>query len=287
MSEWVPKNDHIVYLEVKRPSLLTDFLLEHSKLSRERIVELLHLGSIHVNNKRAEKDFLLRPKDVLRVHLYPKRYPVEEIKWKNVLLHETDNYVVLNKPARIPVPPTVDNIHDNVLNAFSHYYGKTLHITQRLDRGTTGILIFAKNKTFQSTYNKLLLDNQIAKKYVCLTENPVPLGTQIHYLSDSTKIPKEVLNQPQDGFKEAKLIVEATHPITYQAQTFYESRIQLLTGRTHQIRAQLAHLGSPLLGDRTYGGREVAGFTFESFALHAVEVQFLGNTYTAPPSWKN
>ncbi len=286
MNEWVPKNDHITYLEVKHPTLLTDFLKSETPLLHARIMELLSLGAIHINNKRAEQDLLLKKGDLLRVHLYPKRYPVEEVDWSKVLVHETDEYVVLNKPAKIPVPPTVDNLHDNVLNAFSKYLKIPLHITQRLDRGTTGLLFFAKTKEFQSEYNKLLLDNKITKKYLALTEKKVPTGMHTHYISDTTKIPKQVIQEAKKGFKEAKLIVKTCTPLSYQGKNYFQSSIQLLTGRTHQIRAQFAELQCPLLGDRTYGGKEVAGFTFESFALHAYEVSFLHTHYSVPPIWR-
>lgn len=287
MSFPIPKNAHIAYFEVKNSVLLTDYLFSNVNKSQNEILGLLKIGAVHINNKRVVQELLLKKGDVIRVHLFPKRYPSDQVDWKKHIVFDCPDFVVLNKPTKVPVPPTVDNLHENVLHAFSKYLNFPLYITQRLDRGTSGVLVFAKTKTFQSQYNKLLSENQLSKKYLALTEEKVPVGTHTHYLSEETKIPKEVSEVPKTGFKEVRLIVETSSPFSHSRKTYYESRIQLLTGRTHQIRAQLSFLKAPLMGDRTYGGKETASFTFESFALHSCELKFLDYNFSCAPPWHN
>ncbi len=287
MADKIPLNEHIAYLDVTERILLSDFLMRELKFSAEKFKELLLLGALYVNKQRQGRDSLLMPGDNLRVHLYPTRYPMEGIPWKNLIVFQSDDFIVLNKPAKIPVPSTVDNLHDNVMAGLSGVLKIPLFITQRLDRGTTGLLVIAKSKKFQVEFNHLIQDHQLTKKYLALTQVPIPLGQHDHYLSDATKIPKTVLPEAAPGFRNASLIVLGHKSIVLEAHGLTENEIQLLTGRTHQIRAQLAYLNGPIVGDRTYGGEHIGPYSFESFALHSYSLKFMDFEFKVSPPWRS
>ncbi len=243
----------------------------------QRAKWLVEFGAVYLNSTRiTETDFEINSNDILRVHLEPKRYIFDKIKLKNSIVFENSEFGIVNKPSGIPMHPTLDNLKENLLWGLDLKY----LITHRLDVPTSGLVVLAKNKYFQSKFNDLVGKRLVKKSYITLTQAKLCPGVVIHQMKVSVKAPKQCVQSLNETlireaqWEECKL--EITESRQYRTTQLFESEIHLLTGRTHQIRAQLAAMGSSILGDEMYGGKPSS-----VFGLHSSELEF-----TCPVSGK-
>ena len=253
----------VFHLLTKSDSMLIAYLCaEFKTLNPEHLVALLDLGSVYVNDKRVfEAGLRLKSDDRLRVHTQPRRFDCSELSQKS-LLFQDDHWVVVNKPGGVPSHPMVDNYKENLLSWLKSFLKTDLHITNRLDTVTNGLITYAKTKKAQVHYNQLLMSKKIKKEYKAelsgdinefLLKNDLNKGLWVHYLEPSLTAPKIVKREFDEKFLECKLQILDVLP--KDTHSFLVS-IQLITGRTHQIRVQMAHEGFPIVGDVLYGAKE-------------------------------
>ena len=267
-----------------RQGPLSELVCENTALSLDRFNELLEHGAVWANRLRAKSDQSVEVGQYIRVHAEPRRFPSDKIDWKATIVHEELDFLVINKPAGVPVHATVDNWRQNAIFCLEQAMGFPVYVTQRLDTATEGLLVLAKTKWFQGQFNKLLRERTLKKTYQALVETAVPLGELVHYLLDEPYTPRKVTREPMEGWLECRLIVESCVAHT---QGFLVE-ITLLTGRTHQIRAQLSDVGAPILGDTLYGSKksnpwEPSEYTApESIALRAHRLEFIHPSLQTP-----
>jgi 23S rRNA pseudouridine1911/1915/1917 synthase len=137
--------------------------------------------------------------------------------------------------------------------------------------GTSGLLILAKDKPTQRHINQQLMAGEVQKFYRALVHGKaLPIGEWVHYMEPSPRAPKSVSLEPHEGWAPCRLVILSqveVHP------EFSEVIIELITGRTHQIRAQLSFAGFPIVGDEAYGsGLSLADY--EKICLQAFELKF-------------
>lgn len=248
-------------------------LIEHFKLTEERAQELLTLGAIYSNKIRIFQDKELPRGAYLRLHLNPKRFPIEEINWKARLLKESPDFIVIDKPAGIPTHATLDNAVENSLVQMRKVLGGELFVTQRLDTPVSGLLLFAKNKSYQTRFNRWLAERQVHKTYVALVEKPCEVARYLHWMQPSERSPKVLSSEEKKGWLPCELSVLSCEAVILSGKKFYKVEVDLHTGRTHQIRVQLAFLGAPIFGDKLYGSRE-KGFPSHQIALRAKSLRW-------------
>ena len=229
---------------------------------------------IKVNGKRAEPDTRLHQNDLIELYINDEFFPAGAAAPAKkpprrqppvTVIYEDGNIAVLYKPAHLLCHS--DRTGDaNLVDAFAAYlqakgeYDPHAEqrfapaICNRLDRGTEGLVIAAKSYAALRDMNAIIRDNQMKKEYLTITVGTPPAGRHIAWLQHSEKNNKVRIHAREaEGYKQ--IITEVT-PIR-QNGPFTLCRIGLITGRTHQIRAHLAYLNHPVLGDIKYGNRKM------------------------------
>jgi 23S rRNA pseudouridine1911/1915/1917 synthase len=247
----------IVHLKVQFPARLTDFL-SNSDLSplpilpeRKLIEEWLHYGCVYVDGLRTRQDVELSEGQILRLHTRRKNYVSGRLNLKSRIVLEEEEFLVIDKPAGVPTHATLDNYIENAQFQLSEELGRPILVTHRLDIATQGLLIFAKNAGAQAALNKAFAKGRVEKIYYALTKTPVNEGLHTHYMDPESRVPKRVSAEEIPGGWLCQLIVQET----FAHAMGFSSKIRLLTGKTHQIRAQFAALGAPVIGDAAYGSK--------------------------------
>lgn len=191
------------------------------------------------------------------------------------IIHETNNYIVVNKKAgRISEksPYESNTVEDQVFqyllkNIKKPYVG----VVHRLDRVTSGVLIFAKKKSILAELNLLFSSRKVQKTYLAIVSSKPPKnkGTLINFLVKNNHEKKaEIVPTKTKNSQDCRL----TYEVIGQNKFGYLLKINPTTGRFHQIRAQLSHLGLPIIGDKKYGSEQE--YFPLSIGLHALKIAY-------------
>lgn len=233
---------------------LDAFLMERKGWSRSFFMKALRTKKIKVNGKKMEPSYRLMEGDAVRSFVLEikKSRPVD-------ILYEDENLLAVNKPAGLlsldVTGRTEDTILDRVNSFLAERGEKTAYPVHRIDFNTSGILLLAKNGRAGEILDRMIKERKIRKSYLCVVKGrPSP---------DKGRLENQL-------FKDAKKnrVYVAEHTVKGSKTAITDYRVvasrnglslvecHLLTGRTHQIRCQMAHAGHPLLGDDKYGSKE-------------------------------
>lgn len=249
-----------------------DKIIEKSlELQLEKVRFLREFGCVYVNNSRCLENKPIETGTYLRVHQNPRRFPTEVFRWPTQKIFENEQLLVINKPSGLPVPATVDNIQESLSALLSRELKCGIYVTHRLDIGTSGLLIFGKTKAAQAEINHKLAAGEVRKIYRALVHGTnLPTGEWIHYMLPSPRAPKTVSVEARPGWVPCRLrILDQTEVLRNHSEVL----VELITGRTHQIRAQLSAAGFPIVGDISYGSKYKMA-DFEKICLQAFYLEF-------------
>ena len=204
--------------------------------------------------------------------------PSKSMDIKEILVYEDDNLVVTNKPRGLLLQQDGDPSHPSLDIIASEYLNKTAMPVHRLDKDTSGICVFAKNNKVAEEMGRIFNDHtQIEKHYLTLVVGQINEdGVVDAPLRKSFERKKMVVAPLKSGAKSA---ITKYHPIkNFKEYTLLD--IELLTGRTHQIRAHMSYIRHHVVGDIKYGDYKVNNlfkreFGFENQYLHAYKIKFL------------
>ncbi len=258
------------------PVLLSEVIHDVLGVNYEGFKELIWLGAIYVNNYRQTKDkWILEPNSVFRVHTKPRRYPCD-YDWKSLVVFQNESFLVLNKPSGIPSHPSVDNAIEDALTQTSLALKVPLLVTHRLDTLTSGLIVYGKQKSFVKNFNIQMLERHVQKKYSALVETADTLPKSLtHYMDPAPGTPKKLSAGYNEGWEICKLEILEQKEMSPGTKWV---KINLITGRTHQIRAQMAFLNAPIVGDRLYGAKNAYRANAIALKSHQIEFSFDGKS---------
>lgn len=250
-----------------------------SDISRTKAKKIIDLGGVHVNGRRTRSCSLGVAAGDL-VDIYIDHLPLDPYRIRDNDIVFQDKYlIVLNKPPLIDTQPTHARYKGTLYEALQWYLRDPyrLHqkadigMVQRLDRGTSGLIVFSIHPHAHKNMTRMFLEHEAQKKYLALVHSApeMPQGEIQSFLARSRKENK--VKSVEKGGKEA-----ITHYRIVEALGDYSLlEVDILTGRSHQIRAHMAEQGCPLVGDLRYGGKKCVGLTpIGRPLLHAASLKF-------------
>ena len=226
--------------------------------SRAYVDKLISKGNVLVNGKQEKKSYKLQAGDELEIS-FPEP-PKNEIIPQEISLDivwEDEYLLIVNKPAGLTVHPAAGNPDGTLVNGLVYHFKEKLSkgtgdlrpgIVHRLDKDTSGLLIVAKDDRTHARLSEMFQNRSIEKTYLAITVNAPSqtIGT-IDTIIDRSKTDRKKMAVSSSGKR------AVTHYEVLQDYDFFSvCRINLETGRTHQIRVHFSHLNCPVLGDITY-----------------------------------
>ncbi len=251
---------------------------------------------IKVNGKKEEISYRLKENDVLELYindeLLEKSNKSSDFKAASEdieILYEDDNIMIINKKAGLIVHPDDDIKVDCLVNRIKSYLFKKGEfnpenensfapaLVNRIDRNTSGIVIAAKNAESLRILNLKMKERELHKKYICILCGTLKKDSEIlkAFLDKNSSENKVYISNKMKN-KNYKTIL-TKYSVIDKSKKFTLAEIELLTGRTHQIRAHMAYLGYPLLGDGKYGVNKInreMGYKYQALCAYKLKFDF-------------
>ena len=257
-----------------------------SNATKSFIYKMLRKKRIKLNGKRANPEDIVYEGDEIQLYLSDETIEKfisseKEIKKSNNLdvIYEDKNIAIINKPKGILSHSSSDEDEINVADEFvSYLYDKEEYIPQvgstfapsicnRLDRNTSGIIIGAKNYNTLKAINYSLKNRTISKYYKCIVKGKVKNDQKLEGFlvkdEETNKVSVSI-----DELEDSKQI-ETQVKVLHTNDEYSLLEINLITGRTHQIRAHLSSIGHPVIGDMKYGEHKVNDFFKKRYGLNS------------------
>ncbi len=246
------------------------------------IEKIIRKNKVKVNNKRTKSSYRVQEGDIIQISEISKIKPSKKdtkIKYKpnkkelgkysDYIIENNENFVIINKPAGIPVQSGTKSFRNivDILKDTIYFQGSNPYIVHRIDKETSGILIIAKNRKYAQLFTSLFRIRKIHKTYLAIVYGKV--------------------NKSLRTMKDDLIFYENKKKITQKAITNFKilrsnesySLLELnpITGRKHQLRKQLLNIGNPIVGDDKYFLNNFKRIKIKDLLLHAHKIKFMIN----------
>lgn len=266
-------NDSFELYVDKHGDKIKKVLVEKLNFSKRLMRKLEEAGKIYLNDKKANLDKNTYIDDIIKVEFEDEENIYSSNKIDLEILYEDEDILGLNKPPFLLVHPSKDDRNDTLANGVVWFFEnknikRKIRFINRLDMNTSGVVLIAKNPYGQSILMKEMQKNKIVKKYLALVEGypknnkgtiDIPIG-----LPKGETVKRKVLDSGDYCITKYRVIEKLKNNISL-------IELKLETGRTHQIRVHMAHIGHPVLGDELYGSKSKL---INRQALHCIEMSF-------------
>lgn len=289
----------IIICKNENEQRLDRFLQKYfEKAPRSFIYKMIRKKNIRVNDKRAKPETIIYEGDSIKLYIsdetiekyLTKKKPIRSKLIPNII-YEDNNIILINKEVGILSHGVGRGFEENIVDSMINYLiekgdyvpriEKTFSpsICNRLDRNTSGIIIGAKNYDSLKEINEAIKYMHINRFYKTIVKGKVDkeIKAEAYLFKDEDRNRVEVRQDNPDG---AKKIITNINPLKY-SNGYSLLEINLITGRTHQIRGHLSSLGYPIIGDRKYGDKRINEKFREKYGLdnqwlHGYKVEFHG-----------
>lgn len=264
----------LTYVNSSKYYNVKEVLKAEFSMSDRLLLKLKKLDKIYLNGNVTSVNHPVLENDLIECYLdyeednsniIPTEMPLN-------IIYEDEAYIVVNKPAGIPVHPSMDHYTDSLSNGIAFYFNqiglkKKIRPVNRLDKDTSGIVIFAKNEYIQECLVRQMKSKEFIKRYIAVVNGNLDNleGTiNAPIARKEGSIIERCVSETGD--------IAITHYKVLKRKTDFDIVECILeTGRTHQIRVHFAYLGHSLLSDTLYG---TSSSLINRQALHAYEVEF-------------
>ena len=275
----------------QEPMRIDKFLVQRiENASRNKVQQSIDAGRVLVNSQTIQSNYKIKPQDEIIVYS-DKEVPGEKIIPEEMplnIFYEDEDIMIINKPPGLVVHPASGNYTGTLINGVAHYLLKQnsqlseenlprFGLVHRIDKNTSGLMVLAKNAKAVSSLAKQFFNHTIQRQYLALVWGDLvnESGTIKAHVGRHQRFRKMF-----DAYPDGEHGKEAITHYKVKERFGYTSLVQceLETGRTHQIRVHMQHIGHPLFNDDTYGGdRIVKGTVFSKYK------QFVDNCFEICP----
>jgi 23S rRNA pseudouridine1911/1915/1917 synthase len=260
------------------------------RATRNKLQQAMSLGMVTVNGAPVKPNYKIKPLDQICIYsdISPEETDVVPERMALDIVFEDADLMVINKPAGLVVHPGSGNYHGTLLNGVAWYLREQnpllteeilprFGLVHRIDKNTSGLLVLAKTDVAMRQLAKQFFDHTVKREYHALAWGDIQQdqGTIIAHVGRHQRFRKKFEAYPEGDYgKEAITHYQVLERFGYVTLL----RCVLETGRTHQIRVHLKHLGHPLFSDETYGGDSIVKGT-----VYAKYKQFVENCFAICP----
>ncbi len=274
---------------VRIDKFITDRL---TRVSRNKVQNAIRSGNVLINDQTIKPNYKVRPLDTVRIVL-PQIPNEMEVVAEDIpldVVYEDDDVMVINKPCGMVVHPGLGNFRGTLVNALAfRFQGRTdlpvlegndsnrPCLVHRIDKDTSGLILVAKNEYSMAHLARQFFEHSVHRRYVALVWGDVVKeeGTVTGHIARNPKNDMQMIVFP-DGLTGKHAITHYKVLERFYYTTLVECRLE--TGRTHQIRVHMKHLGHTLFNDARYGGNEILKGT-----VYTKYKQFVYNCFKAVP----